>query len=91
MKLEVISVIDDDGEVVHPEREPRLAPAELRKIYETMLLVRLLDGVGHWPKSFQIRRLRVRRSAPPRSMGPKRVPGAALTAQRPARCQHITA
>jgi len=43
VKLDVISVIDDEGNVVHPEREPVIVPAELRKIYETMLLVRLLD------------------------------------------------
>ncbi len=36
-------MLDDDGNVVHAEREPQFAPAELRKIYETMLLVRLLD------------------------------------------------
>jgi 2-oxoisovalerate dehydrogenase E1 component alpha subunit len=43
VKLELIRVIDDSGKVVHPEREPAVAPADLRKIYETMLLVRLLD------------------------------------------------
>jgi pyruvate dehydrogenase E1 component alpha subunit len=43
VQLELIKVLGDDGEVVHPEREPRIEPAELRRIYETMLLVRLLD------------------------------------------------
>src|SRR5205814_4490437 len=36
-------VRDDEGEVVRPDREPTIAPAELRKIYETMLQVRLID------------------------------------------------
>jgi 2-oxoisovalerate dehydrogenase E1 component alpha subunit len=35
VKLELIRVLDDEGQVVHAEREPR--------IYETMLLVRLVD------------------------------------------------
>jgi pyruvate dehydrogenase E1 component alpha subunit len=43
MKLELITVLDDDGKVVHPEREPALAPEELRRMYETMLLVRVAD------------------------------------------------
>lgn len=43
MKLELISVIDDEGHVVHPEREPALEPGVLRRMYESMLLVRLLD------------------------------------------------
>lgn len=43
MKLELITVLDDDGNVVHPDREPQIAAADLRKMYQTMLLVRLLD------------------------------------------------
>jgi 2-oxoisovalerate dehydrogenase E1 component alpha subunit len=43
VELELIKVLDDDGKVVNPAYEPRIPPAELRKIYETMLTVRLLD------------------------------------------------
>jgi pyruvate dehydrogenase E1 component alpha subunit len=43
VKLELITVLDDDGKVVHPEREPKLAPEVLRRMYETMLLVRVAD------------------------------------------------
>jgi 2-oxoisovalerate dehydrogenase E1 component alpha subunit len=35
--------MDDEGRVVHPEREPRLPGDELRKLFRTILLVRLLD------------------------------------------------
>jgi pyruvate dehydrogenase E1 component alpha subunit len=43
LKLEVTRVIDDEGRVVHPEREPALSAEELRRLYRTMLLVRILD------------------------------------------------
>jgi 2-oxoisovalerate dehydrogenase E1 component alpha subunit len=43
VKLELIRVLDDEGEVVRPDREPKIEAAELRKIYQTMLLVRLVD------------------------------------------------
>ncbi len=43
VKIELVRVLDDAGQVVHPERDPGLDPALLRKIYETMLRVRLLD------------------------------------------------
>jgi pyruvate dehydrogenase E1 component subunit alpha len=43
VKLEVIRVIDGDGRVVHPEWEPALSADELRRLYRTMLLVRILD------------------------------------------------
>jgi pyruvate dehydrogenase E1 component alpha subunit len=43
VKLELIRVLDDEGEVVQPDREPEIDREELRKIYETMLMVRLLD------------------------------------------------
>ncbi len=43
MKLEVIRVLDDYGQVVHPEREPTLTGDELRHLFRTMLLVRVLD------------------------------------------------
>lgn len=43
MKLEVIRVLDDDGRVVHPEREPALTRDDVRHLFRTMLLVRILD------------------------------------------------
>src|SRR5438132_14429894 len=43
MRLEVIKVIDDEGRVIHPEREPAIVGDDLRKIFRTILLVRLLD------------------------------------------------
>lgn len=43
MQLELIRVLDDQGGVAHPEREPQIPRADLRRMYETMLLVRLLD------------------------------------------------
>jgi 2-oxoisovalerate dehydrogenase E1 component alpha subunit len=43
LKLEVIRVIDDEGRVLHPQREPRITGDDLRKLYRTMLLVRVVD------------------------------------------------
>jgi 2-oxoisovalerate dehydrogenase E1 component alpha subunit len=43
VKLEVIRVMDDEGRVVHPEREPKLTGEELRKLFRTIVLVRILD------------------------------------------------
>ncbi|HEX3697078.1 MAG TPA: thiamine pyrophosphate-dependent dehydrogenase E1 component subunit alpha [Polyangia bacterium] len=43
MKLEVIRVMDDDGRVIHPEREPKISGDDLRRLFRTVLLVRLLD------------------------------------------------
>jgi pyruvate dehydrogenase E1 component alpha subunit len=43
LKLELTRVLDDDGRVIRPEREPRIEPRDLRKMHETMLLVRALD------------------------------------------------
>lgn len=43
MKLELIKVVDDDGNVVYPQREPQIAPDALRRLYETMLTARLID------------------------------------------------
>jgi 2-oxoisovalerate dehydrogenase E1 component alpha subunit len=43
MQLELIRVLDEEGRVVHPEREPAIPVAELRHMHETMLLVRSLD------------------------------------------------
>src|SRR5262249_2057412 len=43
VKLDVIRVLDDDGRVVHPEREPKLGGGELRKLFRTIILVRILD------------------------------------------------
>ena len=43
MKLEVIRVIDDDGKVIHPEREPALSGDELRRLFRAILTVRILD------------------------------------------------
>src|SRR5262249_10169845 len=40
---EVFSVLDDDGNVLHPEHEPTIAPEDLLRIYRGMLLVRLMD------------------------------------------------
>src|SRR5258708_38443819 len=35
--------MDDDGRVIHPEREPKIPGDDLRKLFRTILLVRLLD------------------------------------------------
>ncbi|HJZ85294.1 MAG TPA: thiamine pyrophosphate-dependent dehydrogenase E1 component subunit alpha [Polyangia bacterium] len=43
MTNEVFSVLDDDGNVLHPEHEPTIAPEDLLRIYRGMLLVRLMD------------------------------------------------
>ena len=43
MRLEVIRVIDDEGRVTHPEREPKISGDDLRKLFRTILTVRLLD------------------------------------------------
>ena len=43
MKLEVIRVIDDDGNVVHPDREPVIPGDDHRRMYRTLLLLRMLD------------------------------------------------
>ena len=43
MKLEVIRVMDDEGRVVHPEREPKLTGDELRRLFRAMTLQRILD------------------------------------------------
>jgi TPP-dependent pyruvate/acetoin dehydrogenase alpha subunit len=43
MKLEVIRVMDDDGRVVHPEREPKLTGDELRRLFRAITLQRILD------------------------------------------------
>src|SRR5262245_66665382 len=43
VKLEFVRVIDEDGKVVHPEREPHLPGDEHRRIFRTMLLLRNLD------------------------------------------------
>ena len=43
MKLDVIQVIDDEGRVLHPERDPGLGGDELRALYRTITLLRLLD------------------------------------------------
>jgi pyruvate dehydrogenase E1 component alpha subunit len=43
MKMEVIRVMDDQGRVVHPERDPRLSGDELRALFRTIVLVRLVD------------------------------------------------
>src|SRR5215813_10250031 len=36
-------VIDDDGQVVHPEREPRLSGEQHRKILRALIRIRLVD------------------------------------------------
>jgi pyruvate dehydrogenase E1 component alpha subunit len=43
MKLEVIRVMDDEGHVVHPERDPKLSGDELRRLLRAMVLQRILD------------------------------------------------
>jgi pyruvate dehydrogenase E1 component alpha subunit len=43
MKVEVIRVMDDEGRVVHPEREPKLSGDELRRLFRAIVLVRILD------------------------------------------------
>ena len=43
VKLEVIRVIDDEGKVIHPEREPALSGDELRRLFRAILTVRILD------------------------------------------------
>jgi pyruvate dehydrogenase E1 component alpha subunit len=43
LRIEVIKVIDDEGRVIHPDREPVISGDDLRKIFRTILLVRLLD------------------------------------------------
>jgi 2-oxoisovalerate dehydrogenase E1 component alpha subunit len=43
VKLDVIRVMDDEGRVIHPEREPALSGDELRKLFRTIVLVRILD------------------------------------------------
>ena len=43
MKLEVIRVMDDEGRVVHPEREPQLSGDDLRRLFRAMTLQRILD------------------------------------------------
>jgi 2-oxoisovalerate dehydrogenase E1 component alpha subunit len=35
--------MDDEGRVIHPEREPMLTREELRKIFRTIVLIRILD------------------------------------------------
>jgi 2-oxoisovalerate dehydrogenase E1 component alpha subunit len=43
VKLEVIRVMDDEGRVIHPEREPKLSGDELRHMFRSIVLVRILD------------------------------------------------
>jgi 2-oxoisovalerate dehydrogenase E1 component alpha subunit len=43
LKLDVIRVMDDEGVVIHPEREPVMDDAAHERVYRTMLLLRLLD------------------------------------------------
>jgi 2-oxoisovalerate dehydrogenase E1 component alpha subunit len=43
MKLEVVRVMDDDGCIVHPERDPQLTGDELRAAFRTIVLLRALD------------------------------------------------
>ena len=43
MKLEVIRVMDDEGRVVHPEREPKLTGDELRRLFRAITQQRILD------------------------------------------------
>jgi pyruvate dehydrogenase E1 component alpha subunit len=43
MKLEVIRVMDDEGRVTRPERDPHLSGDDLRALFRTIVLLRLLD------------------------------------------------
>jgi TPP-dependent pyruvate/acetoin dehydrogenase alpha subunit len=43
LKLDVIRVMDDEGRVVEPRRDPGLGGDELRALYRTIKLLRLLD------------------------------------------------
>jgi pyruvate dehydrogenase E1 component alpha subunit len=43
VKLELFRVFDDEGRVIHPEREPAVPPGDLRHMLEIMLQVRFLD------------------------------------------------
>jgi pyruvate dehydrogenase E1 component alpha subunit len=43
VKLDVIRVMDDEGRVIHPEREPKLSGDELRKLFRTIVLIRIVD------------------------------------------------
>jgi 2-oxoisovalerate dehydrogenase E1 component alpha subunit len=43
LKLEVIRVMDDEGRVLHPDREPSLSGDEHRKILHALLRIRILD------------------------------------------------
>ena len=42
VKLEVIRVIDDDGNVIHPEREPALSGDDLRKLFRTTVMLEIV-------------------------------------------------
>ena len=43
MNIEVIRVIDDEGVVIHPLREPRLSGDEHRKILRALIRIRMVD------------------------------------------------
>jgi TPP-dependent pyruvate/acetoin dehydrogenase alpha subunit len=43
VNLDVIRVMDDEGRVVEPARDPGLSGDELRALYRTIVLLRLLD------------------------------------------------
>src|SRR5450432_4625067 len=43
VKLDVIRVMDDEGRVIDPGREPKLTGDELRKLFRTIVLIRILD------------------------------------------------
>jgi pyruvate dehydrogenase E1 component subunit alpha len=43
LKLEVIRVIDNEGVVVHPEREPRLSGDQHRKVLRALIRIRMVD------------------------------------------------
>jgi 2-oxoisovalerate dehydrogenase E1 component alpha subunit len=43
VKLDVIRVMDDEGRVIDPDREPKLSGDELRKLFRTIIQIRILD------------------------------------------------
>ena len=43
MREELYSVLDDDGNVLHKEREPEIPEGDLLRLYRGMLQVRIVD------------------------------------------------
>jgi 2-oxoisovalerate dehydrogenase E1 component alpha subunit len=43
VQLDLYRILDDEGRVIHPDREPTIPPADLRRMLEIMLQVRFVD------------------------------------------------